>query len=216
MSGGLSFASSGGVLYGDVAEPAGEVHPAAPVSPYGIAKWVGEQYLQFFARQFGLKTVALRYANVYGPRQSPHGEAGVVAIFTTRMLGGQVCTIHGDGRYIRDYVYAGDVASANVRAIETDLEEGFMPFNIGTSTRIDVNELARQLRSLCQESLGEGGRIDRGAGTAARTRTTRRSAVQRRLLRLGSRATRLAAAGVVATGIGGNRPLVRSTKVRNS
>lgn len=144
------FASSGGVLYGEASQPAAETTPAAPISPYGISKWAGEQYLQFFVREHGMQAVALRYSNVYGPRQNPHGEAGVVAIFCTRMLGGQPCTIHGDGRYVRDYVYVGDVARANVAALEQSGEAGFLPLNVGTGLGTDVNELAAIVRQHCQ------------------------------------------------------------------
>ncbi len=105
------FASSGGVLYGDVTEPAPETTPANPISPYGITKWVGEKYLEFYAREHGLAAVALRYSNVYGPRQNPHGEAGVVAIFCKKLLAGEPARINGDGRYVRDYVYGPDVAA---------------------------------------------------------------------------------------------------------
>jgi UDP-glucose 4-epimerase len=98
------FASSGGVLYGDVTAPAPEDTPADPVSPYGITKWVGERYLRFYAAEHGLAAVALRYSNVYGPRQNPHGEAGVVAIFCRKLLAGEPARINGDGRYVRDYV----------------------------------------------------------------------------------------------------------------
>ena len=136
------FASSGGVLYGDVSTPAVEQTPACPISPYGIAKWVGEQYLQFFAREHGLHAVALRYANVYGPRQNPHGEAGVVAIFSQHLLAGNSATINGDGKYIRDYVYVTDVARANILALESELAPRFVPLNIGTGQGTDVNELA--------------------------------------------------------------------------
>ncbi len=145
----LIFASSGGVLYGDVYEPAPETAPCDPISPYGISKWASEQYLRFFTREHGLKTVALRYANVYGPRQNPHGEAGVVAIFAQKMLAGQGVTVNGDGRYLRDYVFVGDVARANVLALERDLAEPFAAFNIGTGTTTDVNQLAAQVRSAC-------------------------------------------------------------------
>jgi UDP-glucose 4-epimerase len=144
------FASSGGVLYGEASQPAAETTPAAPISPYGISKWAGEQYLQFFVREHGLQAVALRYSNVYGPRQNPHGEAGVVAIFCTRMLGGQPCTIHGDGRYVRDYVYVGDVARANVAALEHSGDAGFLPLNVGTGLATDVNELEAVVRQHCQ------------------------------------------------------------------
>ena len=104
------FSSSGGALYGDVFEPVGEDHPCGPISPYGISKWMGEQYLRFYSGEHGLETVALRYTNVYGPRQNPHGEAGVVAIFSQNMLKAKQVTIHGDGKYLRDYVFVGDVA----------------------------------------------------------------------------------------------------------
>lgn len=146
------FASSGGVLYGDVHEPADETTLANPVSPYGISKWAGEQYLQFFARERGMETVALRYSNVYGPRQNPHGEAGVVAIFCQKMLRGELARINGDGRYIRDYVSVQDVARANLLALLQPLATSFVPLNIGTGQPTDVNELADQLRTLCQQA----------------------------------------------------------------
>ena len=150
------FASSGGVLYGDVFEPADETAPCDPVSPYGISKWASEQYLRFFTREHGLATVALRYSNVYGPRQNPHGEAGVVAIFAQKMLRGEPVVINGDGRYIRDYVYATDVARANVLALECDPPEGFMAFNVGTGLGTDVNQLEDRMRALCK-AVGRGG-----------------------------------------------------------
>jgi UDP-glucose 4-epimerase len=152
------FASSGGVLYGDVFEPAPETTACNPMSPYGVSKWAGELYLNFFAREHGLQTVALRYANVYGPRQNPHGEAGVVAIFAQRMLAGQQVTVNGDGKYIRDYVYVGDVARANVLSLEASLPEPFMAFNIGTGAPTDVNQLAAAVRGLCLETAGRSGR----------------------------------------------------------
>ncbi len=146
----VSFASSGGVLYGDVDTPVPEETPAAPISPYGITKFIGEQYLQFFAREHGLKSVALRYTNVYGPRQNPHGEAGVVAIFCKAMLAGNPSTIFGDGGCVRDYVFCQDVARANVLALTTDLEEPFSAFNISTEVGTDVNQLAGQIHSLVE------------------------------------------------------------------
>ena len=151
------FASSGGVLYGDVYAPAPETTPANPISPYGISKYCGELYLQFFAREHGLRSVALRYSNVYGPRQNPHGEAGVVAIFAQRMLAGQQVQINGDGKYIRDYVYVGDVARANILSLERDLPDTFTAINIGTGAPTDVNELAAHVRQLCQESAAQRG-----------------------------------------------------------
>lgn len=153
----LTFASSGGALYGDVYKPAAEDHAAAPISPYGITKWVGERYLEFYARYQGLPCVALRYANVYGPRQNPHGEAGVVAVFATRMLTGQPSRINGDGKYVRDYVYVGDVAQANLAALTCRLPESFAAYNIGTAHGTDVNELAAMIRTGCEQELAARG-----------------------------------------------------------
>ncbi len=152
------FASSGGVLYGDVHTPAPEETPADPISPYGIAKMVGEHYLKFYAREHKVTCTALRYANVYGPRQNPHGEAGVVAIFCTKMLQGQAGTVNGDGRYIRDYVYVTDVASANLRALTAQSPAPFSAFNVGTSIPTDVNQLAAALEMACAEELKRLGR----------------------------------------------------------
>jgi len=145
------FASSGGVLYGEATSPAPENTPANPISPYGITKWVGERYLSFYAREHGLAAVALRYSNVYGPRQNPHGEAGVVAIFSKRLLAGQAATINGDGCYVRDYVYGPDVAAANVTALTADVSAvqpgSLTSLNIGTGIGTDVNELEAEIRS---------------------------------------------------------------------
>ncbi len=152
------FASSGGVLYGEVSEPAPEDTPASPISPYGISKWVGERYLEFYVNEYGLRAVALRYSNVYGPRQNPHGEAGVVAIFCTRMLAGQDSTINGDGRYVRDYVYVEDVAEANLRSLERSGDPDFLALNIGTGIGTDVNQLAGSLQEHCQAALGARGK----------------------------------------------------------
>jgi UDP-glucose 4-epimerase len=152
------FASSGGALYGDVYEPADEDHPAGPISPYGITKWVGERYLAFYAHELGMKCVALRYANVYGPRQNPHGEAGVVAVFATRMLTGQPSRINGDGKYVRDYVHVHDVAQANLAAFRTELSQPFSAFNVGTAHGTDVNQLAEALLRECSRALQENGR----------------------------------------------------------
>jgi UDP-glucose 4-epimerase len=152
------FASSGGVLYGDVHSPAPEETAADPISPYGIAKMVGEHYLKFYAREHKLRCTALRYANVYGPRQNPHGEAGVVAIFCTKMLEGQAGTVNGDGGYVRDYVYVTDVADANVRALTAKDLPSFAAFNVGTSIPTDVNQLAAALEMACGEELKRRGR----------------------------------------------------------
>lgn len=154
----LVFASSGGVLYGDVTEPADEDSPAAPISPYGISKWAGEKYLQFFVNEHKVQGVALRYANVYGPRQNPHGEAGVVAIFSQKMLRGETPRINGDGRYDRDYVYGPDVAAANLAALTKTLPEPFVAFNIGTGLKTDVNQLEGQVRKQVLRRLAAEGR----------------------------------------------------------
>jgi UDP-glucose 4-epimerase len=153
-------ASSGGVLYGDVFAPAPETTPANPISPYGISKWGGEKYLEFYAREHRLSAAALRYSNVYGPRQNPHGEAGVVAIFCQRMLAGEPATINGDGKYIRDYVYAEDVARANVLALTHEHLGSFLALNIGTGKATDVNELEAMLRPPCIQARKALGLMD--------------------------------------------------------
>ena len=135
--------SSGGAVYGEQeAFPAGETHPTWPVSPYGVSKRAGELYAHFYQVEHELPFVAMRYANVYGPRQDPHGEAGVVAIFTRRMLAGEPVTLNGDGRQTRDYVYVEDVARMSLLAVEAD---AVGPVNVGTGVETDVATLARLL-----------------------------------------------------------------------
>ena len=113
------FGSTGGAIYGEQREfPAPESHPECPISPYGVSKLAAERYLRFYDVHYGIPYVALRYANVYGPRQDPRGETGVVAIFASRLASGERCTISGTGEQTRDYVYVGDVAGANVMALE--------------------------------------------------------------------------------------------------
>ncbi|HTR21444.1 MAG TPA: NAD-dependent epimerase/dehydratase family protein [Gemmatimonadales bacterium] len=141
------FASSGGTVYGDGAEtPTGETAAKLPASPYGTAKLTSEYYLATYTRLYGLDAVALRYSNVYGPRQDPHGEAGVVAIFGRRVLAGEPITIFGDGRQTRDMVFVGDVAAANLVAAGCPLPPletlDSRAFNIGTGREISVLELA--------------------------------------------------------------------------
>jgi UDP-glucose 4-epimerase len=137
------FVSSGGAVYGEQeAFPAPETHPTNPVSPYGVSKRSGELYAFFYQAEYQLPFFAMRYANVYGPRQDPHGEAGVVAIFTGRMLRGEPVTVNGDGKQTRDYVYVGDVARANVLALERECAGAV---NIGTGVETDVNRLAELL-----------------------------------------------------------------------
>ena len=137
------FASSGGACYGEQERfPATEAHPTRPVSPYGVSKAAGELYLGYYLAQHKLPYVALRYANVYGPRQDPHGEAGVVAIFAERILGGEECTIFGDGGQSRDFVFVGDVARANLAALTADFVG---PVNVGTGREISILELHAKL-----------------------------------------------------------------------
>ncbi|HSL91189.1 MAG TPA: NAD-dependent epimerase/dehydratase family protein [Candidatus Limnocylindrales bacterium] len=140
------FASSGGAGYGEQDRfPAEESHPIRPVSPYGAAKMSVELYLHYYRAQYGLDYTALRYSNVYGPRQDPHGEAGVVAIFAERLLRGQAAIVNGDGEQTRDYVYVGDVVRANLAALERG--EG-LSVNIGTGVETNVNTVFRALRDL--------------------------------------------------------------------
>jgi UDP-glucose 4-epimerase len=144
------FISSGGVVYGEVENlPAVRTTPKLPESPYGVSKLASEYYLLVFRRLHGLPYVALRYSNVYGPRQDPHGEAGVVAIFSNRLLDGHPLTVFGDGEQTRDYVYVHDVAAANLVASEMALPdpEGLdeVAFNVGTGRETTVNELAHTL-----------------------------------------------------------------------
>lgn len=132
------FASTGGAMYGNKQTPFNEEMMPAPLSPYGVSKRSAELYLGFYHAQYGIPFVALRYANVYGPRQNPDGEAGVVSIFSKRILGRKQPVINGDGLQTRDYVFVEDVARANILALETP-EAG--AFNIGTSIETDVNSI---------------------------------------------------------------------------
>jgi UDP-glucose 4-epimerase len=137
------FVSSGGAAYGEQETfPAPETHPTWPVSPYGVSKRSGELYCHFYQAEYGLPFVALRYANVYGPRQDPHGEAGVVAIFSGKMLRGEPVTVNGDGKQTRDYVYVGDVARMSLLALDSDATG---PVNIGTARETDVDTLAQTM-----------------------------------------------------------------------
>ena len=138
------FASSGGAVYGDKEPiPADEDHATEPVSPYGVSKKTGELYLAYYHAAFGMPFVALRYANVYGPRQSSKGEAGVVAIFISQLLCGKSPIINGDGKQTRDYVFVGDVVKANIAALESDY---IGPLNIGTGKETDVVTICQSLR----------------------------------------------------------------------
>jgi len=147
------FASSGGTVYGEQESfPADEEHPTHPVCPYGVSKRTGEHYLYFYHVEYGIPYTALRYANIYGPRQDPHGEAGVVAIFTLRFLAGQQPVVNGDGKQTRDYVFVADVARANLAALQVDYSG---PVNIGTGIETDVNHLFRTLHGLTGASASE-------------------------------------------------------------
>ena len=149
----IIFASSGGTVYGDQEVfPADEHHSTKPISPYGIAKLSNEQYLYYYAHVHGLPYVAFRYANVYGPRQNPHGEAGVIAIFTQKLLRGEQPIINGEGLQTRDYVYVGDVVKANVLALQPSM---IGAYNIGTALETDVNTLFRHLRDLTNSQCEE-------------------------------------------------------------
>jgi len=145
------FASTGGAIYGDfVTPPNAEDTAKDPESPYGIAKLAVEHYLAYYGRLHGIEGVVLRYANVYGPRQDPHGEAGVVAIFCNRILDGKPLTVFGDGLQTRDYVFVGDVAAANAAAATAALPAvgrlDARAMNIGTAIETDVLTLAETLR----------------------------------------------------------------------
>ena len=131
------FSSTGGAIYGECVEPAREDSPCEPLSPYGTAKLAGEEYVRSFNRLYGTRHIALRYGNVYGPRQDPHGEAGVVAIFLGALARGEQAKIFGDGVQTRDYVYVGDVA----RATTSTLGQDSGVFNVGTGRETSVVEL---------------------------------------------------------------------------
>lgn len=146
----IIFASSGGTVYGEQKYfPADEEHPTRPISPYGVAKLATENYLYYFYKTYGLNYIALRYGNIYGPRQDPYGEAGVVAIFSSKILKGENPIINGDGLQTRDYVYVGDVVDANIRAMESDFT-GSM--NVGAGKETTVVELFKILREVSGKS----------------------------------------------------------------
>jgi UDP-glucose 4-epimerase len=138
------FASSGGAIYGEQEIfPAPEEHRLAPTSPYGLAKAAGEGYLDFYHRIYGISYVALRYGNVYGPRQTPHGEAGVVSIFLGRLLDQKPLFVYGDGEQTRDFVFIDDVVKANLLALDHRLVGAF---NVGTGSEVSINTIASALK----------------------------------------------------------------------
>lgn len=155
------FLSTGGAIYGEQDTfPADESHALKPASIYGLAKRVGEMYLEFWSRELGLKHAALRLGNVYGPRQNPHGEAGVMAIFNKKLIAGEVPTINGSGEQTRDYVYVKDVA----RAVENVALKGVQGiYNIGTGRETSVNTLFRMIvKSLGKEVEPKHGEAKQG------------------------------------------------------
>ena len=149
----IIFSSTGGAIYGEQDYyPADEEHPMRPLSPYGITKLCTEKYLFFYKAVYGINHIILRYANVYGPRQNPHGEAGVVAIFCNKMLKGEKPFINGDGKQTRDYTFVDDVVKANLLALKHD---GSAIYNVGTSIESDVNKLFYELRNHLNPSCPE-------------------------------------------------------------
>jgi len=143
------FSSTGGAIYGDVdVIPSPESTPCAAMAPYGVAKLCGEHYIELYNRLYGTRHVILRYGNVYGPRQDPHGEAGVVAIFFGKLTEGETPLVFGDGSQTRDYVYVGDVVAANLAALGYTGEHAV--FNIGTAAETSVNDLLAE----CQRAAG--------------------------------------------------------------
>ena len=169
------FASTGGAVYGEQEYfPADEKHPTNPVSPYGITKLSIEKYLYFYKNEYGLKHTILRYANVYGPRQNPFGEAGVVAIFANKLLRNENPTINGDGEQTRDYVFVEDVVKANVTTLR---DENSDIFNVGTSIETSVNELFASI------NLIAGGKAEERHGPAPKGEQARSVITSDKLLK---------------------------------
>jgi UDP-glucose 4-epimerase len=164
----LVFSSTGGAIYGETdVLPTPEDVPPRPKAPYGLSKFCGEAYCGAYARWHGLSTVSLRYGNVYGPRQDPLGEAGVVAILCGKLLAGEPLTVNGDGRQTRDYVFVGDVVAANIAAIEHPAAAG--AFNIGTGVESSVLDLVEALRGLAGPEGVEVRHLPLPAGEVARS-----------------------------------------------
>lgn len=144
------FASTGGAIYGEPeSNPASELADPKPLSPYGTSKLCVEHYMHFYNTTYGLNYVALRYSNVYGERQDPHGEAGVIAIFCNNIISGNTCKIFGDGEQTRDYVHCIDVAKANLYSLESP--NGI--YNIGTSVKTSVNKIIDKLKVITKRDL---------------------------------------------------------------
>ena len=147
----IIFASTGGAIYGEQDYfPARENHPQKPTSPYGLSKLCVEGYLRFYKEQYGLKSIIFRYGNVFGPRQNPNGEAGVVAIFYNRLLNAQAPIINGDGEQTRDYIFVRDITHANLLALNL---EGSDTFNVGTGQETSVNELTHLILEVAESDI---------------------------------------------------------------
>jgi UDP-glucose 4-epimerase len=170
----IVYVSSGGVIYGEPDQiPTPEAAPKLPLSPYGVTKLAGEYYLNYYRQVHGMEYVALRYSNVYGPRQDPHGEAGVIAIFSSRLLAGEPLHIFGDGEQTRDYVYVKDVVSANMKASDLMAGDGTgldsVAFNVGTGVATSVNRLADALEAVSGRQAGREYRAARPGELRAST-----------------------------------------------
>lgn len=145
------FASSGGAISADSrVTPTPEQYPPSPQSPYGVSKLASEYYLAYYEKIYGIAGISLRYGNVYGPRQDPHGEAGVVAICIGKLLSRTSPTIFGDGEQVRDYVFVHDVVDANIQALESDVSG---VFNIGTGVGTSVNALLENIQEVMRTSV---------------------------------------------------------------
>ncbi len=201
------FISSGGVVYGEPDElPVPRGAPKYPLSPYGVSKLAAEYYLSAFRKLHELEYVALRYSNVYGPRQDPHGEAGVVAIFSQRIRDGRPLTVFGTGEQTRDYVFVRDVAAANVLVTGAELPTpgalDDVAFNVGTGSETSVNELASTLIRISgrdvpiEYAAARPGELERNSLECAETRAL--GWAPRHALEDGLRATFESIAGVVA------------------
>jgi len=148
------FSSTGGAIYGDTnKKPTNENYPEWPLSPYGITKLTIDKYLNYYYWMFNLKYVSLRYSNVYGPRQSPNGEAGVVAVFLNKMFNDKQPVINGDGKQTRDYVFVNDVVNANILALKNFKQVGV--YNIGTGIEINVNQLFQEINEQFKNKFEE-------------------------------------------------------------
>ncbi len=146
----IIYASTGGAIYGEPRyTPVDENHPINPISPYGVSKYAFEKYLEIYHKLYGIKYTILRYANVYGPKQDPYGEAGVVAIFSKALLKGERCKIYGDGNQTRDYIFVEDVVEGNILSLTKGDGE---ILNLGTATETSVNELFQMMKSIISSS----------------------------------------------------------------